>query len=218
MARGGKIHHRVSTGVLVARITAAGVIGAALIASLTNIVIEGIRRLPTATPLPIAAQTATAFPTVPPNNPAPAISPPSWPPESSTTCTDTKAPGSVTARRAPQSDRPDAIGLQFNVNKNGYSCWIIPLNGYDASRKKMITFWVKGEKGGEEYEVGIKDKITPAGQEPKVPETASAAWTNVSIDLTDFEGQDLSALENVSVNFTIAGSGTIYIDQLIFTP
>jgi len=112
----------------------------------------------------------------------------------------------------------NAKRLQFNISgQDGYCSWIVPLNGYNAASKKQITFWIKGEKGGEQYYVGIKDKITQPGQEPKVSEVASATWTKVSISLDKFKRLDLSKLENFSLNFT-NGSGTVYVSQLIFIP
>ncbi|MBI5841839.1 MAG: hypothetical protein HZB19_17255 [Chloroflexi bacterium] len=119
---------------------------------------------------------------------------------------------------ARESGRDNAMGLTFNITgQDGFCSWIISLDGYDASSKKQVTFLVKGEKGGEQYLVGIKDVKTESGREPKVPETASASWAQVSIPLDDFENQDLSSLENFSLSFKI-GSGTIYVDELIFTP
>jgi hypothetical protein len=79
-------------------------------------------------------------------------------------------------------------------------------------------FWVRGERGGEKYQIGIKDKFTPQGKEPKVFQTAEWNWTQVVIPLDSFKYQDLSFLENFSLSFNNAGSGTIYISQLIFVP
>lgn len=115
--------------------------------------------------------------------------------------------------------------VQFIVKeRNSHCSWIIPLNGYDASIKKELMFWVRGEMGGEEFEVGIKDKFTPQGKEPKVSQTAQRDWTQVIISLDEFKFQnssfyqDFSFLENLSLNFNSVGGGTIYISQLIFMP
>jgi len=126
----------------------------------------------------------------------------------------------LTASEFQESGREAASRLQFNVlDEQGYCSWIVPLNGYNAASKQQVTFWVKGEKGGEKYKVGIKDDITPSGQEPKVSQVASASWIKVSIPLDKFKtkGHNLDSLENFSLNFT-EGSGTIYVNQLFFIP
>lgn len=116
------------------------------------------------------------------------------------------------------ANRENVKRVQFNMTEQGgYCSWIIPLNGYNATSKTKVTFWIRGEKGGEQYEVGIKDTTTLPGHEPKVPDTASATWTQVSILLDRFKNQNLVSLENLSFNFK-DGSGTIYVSQLIFMP
>jgi|WetSurMetagenome_2_1015567.scaffolds.fasta_scaffold34829_3 hypothetical protein len=124
----------------------------------------------------------------------------------------------ITVNDFQDANRENAIRVQFNSSgQTGFCSWIVPLNGYDATSKKQVVFWIKGEKGEEEYKVGIKDTKTMSGREPKVSETASASWTQVSIPLKMFKGQDLSSLENFSLNFNV-GSGIVYVDQLNFTP
>jgi hypothetical protein len=134
------------------------------------------------------------------------------------TSTDPQPLCTITASDAFISGRENAKSLQFSVTgQGGYCSWIVPLDGYNATSKKQIAFWVRGEKGGEQYEVGIKVRKTIPGQEPKVLEMASISWTQVFVQLDKFKSQDLSSLENFSLNFKV-GSGTIYVDQLIFTP
>lgn len=77
---------------------------------------------------------------------------------------------------------------------------------------------MRGENGGEQFEVSIKDLITPSGQEPKVAQVALDTWQQVSIPLEKFEGQNTSSLENLSLSFTYeSGGGTIYVDQFDFS-
>jgi hypothetical protein len=133
------------------------------------------------------------------------------------TSTDPKALCVITVNNFQEPGIENAKRLQFNTGQDGYCSWIVPLNGYNATSKKQITFWIKGEKGGEQYLVGIKDRVTQPGQEPKVSKIASASWTQVSISLDEFKGQNLSSLENFSLNFK-NGSGIVYVNRLIFTP
>jgi len=193
-----------------------GLAGTALATVLGPALVKWIERLPAPTavvsftpaqtPVEASVSTLTPVPT-----------PTAWP-LGDQTATDPKPLCRITVGDFPEPGRDHARALQFSITgEGGYCSWIVPLHGYNASTKEQLTFWVKGRQGGEQYEVGIKDGKTIPGQEPKVPETASASWTQVSIFLDRFKNQDLASLENVSLNFT-TGSGTIYVDQLIFIP
>ena len=166
---------------------------------------------------PAALATLTSMPSGLPLTltPLPVSTP--WPLGNQTT-TDPRPACTITVSDSPEPGREHAKALQFSITaENGYCSWIVPLDGYDASRKKQVTFWVRGLQGGEEFKVGIKDRNTIAGQEPKESRAASASWTQMSLPLELFENLDLSSLENFSLNFT-TGSGTVYVDRLIFTP
>jgi hypothetical protein len=168
---------------------------------------------PTATP----TNTATLTPT--PSLTLTTASPTAWLLENSTLIAPNNTLCTITLSDYKEVDIENVKRVRFVVGeRNNYCSWVIPLNGYDASRKKEIIFWVRGERGGEQYQIGIKDKFTPQGKEPKVFQTAEWNWTQVIIPLDSFKYQDLSFLENFSLSFNNAGSGTIYISQLIFVP
>ena len=134
------------------------------------------------------------------------------------TGTDPQHLCSITVNDFQEVNRENVKRVQFTIaERGGYCSWIIPLNGYDATSKKQITFWVKGEEGGEQYYIGLKDMTTQSGLEPKVSGVASASWTQVSISLNEFKSQNLSSLENFSLNFKNR-SGAIYVSQLVFIP
>jgi len=134
------------------------------------------------------------------------------------TATDSKPLCSITVNDFQEARREDAKRVQFTIaGQGGYCSWIVPLNSYNATSKTSVTFWIKGEKGGEQYEIGLKDIKTLPGHEPKVSMTASTTWTQVSISLGSFKSQNLASLENFSLNFK-DGSGTIFVSQLIFIP
>jgi hypothetical protein len=120
----------------------------------------------------------------------------------------------IHASPAPQAGRENAIQIKFEISPKGFCSWVVPLNGYDASARTSLTFWVKGQVGGEQFKVGMKDAGLTAGLEPKEKQTASAAWEKVSIPLSKFKDtrQNLAALENFSLGFEESlGSGTIYV-------
>lgn len=134
------------------------------------------------------------------------------------TSVDPQALCSITINDFQEANMLNVKQLQFTITEqNGYCSWIVPLNGYNATSKTSVTFWIRGEKGGEKYEVGLKDSQTLPGHEPKVSKTASIDWIQVSIPLSSFKNQDLASLENFSLNFK-DGSGTVYVSQLVFTP
>jgi hypothetical protein len=114
--------------------------------------------------------------------------------------------------------RERAKRLQYDITgKDGFCSWIIPLKGFNATSIKQITFWIKGEVGGEAYDIGVKDQATQPGKEHKVSRVATPSWAKVSIPIEEFKIQNLSSLENFSLTFK-SGSGTVYVDQLIFGP
>jgi hypothetical protein len=167
----------------------------------------------TASPVGVTSSIASSTPATL----TPVPTPTAWP-LGDQTATDPKPLCRITVGDFREPGRDHAKALQFTITgPGGYCSWIVPLHGYNASTKEQLTFWVKGQQGGEQFEVGIKDGKTIPGLEPKVSETASASWTQVSIFLDRFKNQDVSSLENVSLNFT-TGSSTIYVDQLIFIP
>ena len=92
----------------------------------------------------------------------------------------------------------------------------------DATASERLSFWVRGENGGEQFEVGIKGSTIESGHEPKVQQIAPTDWQHVFIPLQEFQElkeQDLSSLENFSLGFSYdLGSGTIYVDGFTFSP
>lgn len=98
----------------------------------------------------------------------------------------------------------------------------------DASDYNYLTFWVKGEKGGENFMVGIADEhwdrmgdslksgeigeYLPAGK-------VTTQWQKAKVPLSIFF-LDISNLSSVSINFESdcfpdgAGAGTVFIDGI----
>jgi len=168
---------------------------------------------PTLTPTPTQTPTYTSTPT----------------PTSTPSCPirldeaipyDGHAGSSLETAEGADSARPDAIKITFeNPNTQSFSSWVIPLHTCDATGSESLSFWVRGENGGEQFEVGIRDSTTEAGHEPKVKQTAPAEWQQVFTSLQEFQEQDLSSLENFSLGFSYdLGSGTIYVDGFTFSP
>lgn len=96
--------------------------------------------------------------------------------------------------------------------------------GIDVSGFKYLTFWVKGEKGGEHLEVIFRDSkaITYMPQAKHIVNNATTEWQKVTISLDDVRGQvDLTSLVHIGMAFG-ADVGNkkgdiVYIDDIVFT-
>jgi hypothetical protein len=103
---------------------------------------------------------------------------------------------------------------------------IIPkkVESFDASGFKYITFWVKGEKGGERMEFVARDahalNYMPQVKY-KLPDVTTE-WQKINIPLSELSGKlDLTALDNIGLGFgkevgNLKGE-IVYIDDFAFT-
>ena len=103
---------------------------------------------------------------------------------------------------------------------------VIPkkVESFNASGFKYITFWVRGEKGGEKMEFLARDahalNYMPQAKY-KLPDV-TAEWQKVAIPLSEIGGKiDLTALDNIGLAFgkdvgNLKGE-VIYIDDFVFT-
>ncbi len=98
------------------------------------------------------------------------------------------------------------------------------VESFDASGFKYITFWVKGEKGGEKMEFLARDahalNYMPQAK-CKLPD-ATTEWQKVAVPLSDISGKiDLAALDNIGIAFgrdvgNLKGE-VVYVDDFMFT-
>jgi len=108
------------------------------------------------------------------------------------------------------------LKFQYDIVKGGWGGCICFLDGIDVSKYEFLSFKVKGEVGGEKFEVGLKDT---SGIERKIQiekfAKITTQWQKVMIPLEEFKGVNLSSLENISfgVNET-HGKGTVYFDDI----
>ena len=110
----------------------------------------------------------------------------------------------------------NVLKLTYEIVPGGWGGFICFLDGLDASKYEFLSFKVKGEKGGERFEIGIKDT---SGVEKKIQienyAKLTTEWQKVSIPLSEFKDVNLSSLENI--NFAANethGKGTVYIDDI----
>ncbi|HOW28518.1 MAG TPA: carbohydrate binding domain-containing protein [Elusimicrobiota bacterium] len=110
------------------------------------------------------------------------------------------------------------LGVKYEIVAGGWGGWGVPLKGMNVSQYRYLSFSLKGNKGGENFEVGLRDT---AGQEKKFPVAkfadVSSQWQQILIPLSDFAGLNLSSLDNINFGFTgDKGFGMVYIDNLSF--
>ena len=97
-------------------------------------------------------------------------------------------------------------------------------NYLDLTYFEAVSFKIKGEQGGEEFEIEMSDKYTQDQGNPNsaikigdlIPEGVTTEWQEVSIPLKKFRNVDLRYMGTFSIDFYKVGSGTIYMDDLRF--
>lgn len=172
-----------------------------------------VEPLPGFTPTPTAGLTPGALETQPVFTPTPTA----WPPGEAIS-SDPRSQCALSAAGLADPVRENAVVVQFKITgKAGYCTWTTPLYGFNAGAMKQVSFWVKGKKGGEPYELALGDSRTPADLAPKVSRTATASWNQVVIPLDRFSGLDMASLEELSLTVRSGGSA-IYVDRIVFLP
>lgn len=94
----------------------------------------------------------------------------------------------------------------------------------DLSPYATMTFWVKGAKGGETFEIGMNDVISNKREDAVIvgsihrylPGGVTPSWQQVKVPLEDFFGADLKRVFSIVFNFNEEGEGTFWIDGLEF--
>ncbi|MCD6460321.1 hypothetical protein J7L67_06600 [bacterium] len=123
--------------------------------------------------------------------------------------------------------RGKALKMEWE-NLGGWCGWYTLLDGLDASNYNALTFWVKGAKGGERFDVGLADSLM---QELEIDAKYVGAvtfflkkgittqWQKVKIPLSRV-GADINISSLGSLVFWFRyenpeGSSVIYIDDIM---
>lgn len=125
--------------------------------------------------------------------------------------------------------RPGTLGqaLRIEYNKVGGWCgWYTLLNGIDVSRHNALSFWVKGEEGGERFDIGMADERM---QELEIdanyvgpitaflPEGVKTQWQQVKIPLAPLRSEmDMTRMGSLVFWFRYEGAGAIHVDDIAF--
>lgn len=108
----------------------------------------------------------------------------------------------------------------------GYYSLLNQVDGayYDLTPFDAVSFIVKGEQGGETFEIGVADRnwliigdsLKAGTIENYLPGGITTEWQEVKIPLRDFGLLDFSEMGSFVINFHKKGQSTIYIDELKF--
>jgi Carbohydrate binding domain 30 len=114
--------------------------------------------------------------------------------------------------------RESAVVLQFKIaGRGGYCTLTTPLNGFNAKALTRLSFWIKGQEGGESFDVSLRDSRMHADSAPEVSQAATDSWSQVVIPLDHFSGLDTASLQELSLTIK-EGSGALYVDRIEFLP
>jgi hypothetical protein len=131
------------------------------------------------------------------------------------------SPFGITAKKSCGVKRPDkAYSVELNAHSGltSPSQWGIYSPGVvDLSKHGVVSFWLKGNTGGEKVIFGITDT---KNRFAKYTISASSEWVNVIIPLSEFQnkGIDLHEVQNIFMDFEGAGDTTVYVNEITFVP
>ena len=94
----------------------------------------------------------------------------------------------------------------------------------DLSQYSTLTFWIKGKRGGETFELGLNDTISNKREDAVfigaitryLPGGVTTDWQRVILPLEDFFGPDLSRVYSLVFNYNEEGEGEFWVDGLAF--
>ena len=94
----------------------------------------------------------------------------------------------------------------------------------DLSPYSTLTFWIKGKRGGETFEIGLNDTISNKREDAVfvgsiyryLPGGITMSWQQVVIPLEDFFGPDLTRVYSLVFNYNEEGDGEFWVDHLQF--
>ena len=139
-----------------------------------------------------------------------------------------KRPSYTVITKVPD-ERPghpgDSLRIEY-AKLGGWCGWYTLLNGIDVSKHNALTFWVKGEKGGERFDIGFADdkmqdfEIDAVYAGPItafLPEGVTTEWQQVKVPLASLRSDlNLSRMGSLVFWFRYEGKGAIQIDDVAF--
>ncbi len=134
-------------------------------------------------------------------------------------------PGGISSYVSIGAVNPYVGGFVWKIKGSGFDAGAFnTLNGQDISRYDTLSFWIKGNVGGEQIRVGIKDT---SGTEFTVPlsdyiqgGSVTTDFKGVRIPLRAFADHKvrLTTMDNISFRFASSQGGEILVDDIAFLP
>jgi hypothetical protein len=99
-----------------------------------------------------------------------------------------------------------------------------PRRYLDASAYRYLSFWIKGQKGGEDFDVELTDEAGVENEDSRprrplhayLPQGVTTQWQEVVIPLIDFRGLNRRRLVHMSLSITKPGDYRFYLDDIAF--
>jgi hypothetical protein len=99
--------------------------------------------------------------------------------------------------------------------------WII---AGDLRKYATLTFWIRGERGGENFEIGLNDLIASRREDAimggsiyrYLPNGLTKEWQQVKIPLEDFFGADFSRIHSLVFSVSQPSEGAFWVDGFVF--
>ena len=122
-----------------------------------------------------------------------------------------------------------SLRLDFDKKNTGWCGYYTLLNEidgdyFDLASYQAVSFWVRGLKGGETFEIGMADRswltigdsVKAGPIEKYLPQGVTPEWQQVIIPLSDFGKLGLKEMGSWVINFHRPGEGAVFIDDLVF--
>lgn len=132
----------------------------------------------------------------------------------------TRKPPGYSLRIAGNRERAGFCGVWLDFHPAA----AVPRQYFDATSYNYLSFWAKGQKGGEDLEVALTDAAHISNEEARkslplrayLPHGLSTSWQRVLIPLEDFGELDRSRLVRMTLNIARRGNFRFYLDDIGF--
>ncbi len=130
------------------------------------------------------------------------------------------------------STRGTSLRIRADKQENGYcGVWLQFFDAkpakksfFDARPYAYLSFWIRGQVGGERFQVKMSDRSWVAKEDSLeigeirkfLPDGVSRNWQEVLIPLKDAAALDLANLGGLTFLFHSPGQSTVYIDDISF--
>lgn len=117
--------------------------------------------------------------------------------------------------------------LVIDYYKDGGWCgYYTLLAGIDVSGFNTLSFWVKGETGGEQFDIGLADQkmqeleidaVYVGSVNHFLPKGVTPEWQEVKVPLTKIAAEvELQSMGSFVLSFRYEGKGRVYLEDIMF--